>query len=510
MKFDKAVTGIQEVSSVFSCDLVSEAKKHVSFLKGLHARGITLSTPSHKSLERYVACWLPLVASLDENVKLIPPADVAWLWHCHRLAPIDYERYVQGRFGKLLDPYPSFVFQDKEDATTDEDAIRTRDVWATLYPTTPFFLPNDGRGSSPPEGSSGRLLKGFDIIGSAERQATFLWQVSDPHFQDQHFLEEGVKRYHQFLKLRNKDGLPLVPTYQIDLMWHTHMLVSLQKYHDDCIAIRGEKFHHDDSLNDRTPGAKLDVAFRQTVELWKDSYGQEYHVPHGMYRGEPPSAFYNCQWNPAANGGDNNGAGLVAGSFSSGKSNSSNLPWLDPKDQNASRDGKVAFIPPNPKSRQRGVNNNEKRDGYVFGKGAAGVGFYSLDTRDAYKILYKRLKHKEKECMGAYTSYECHHCLCLGCKPTQAQLLEKESFLEEARKFRDMTAFVKARYDSDGPTAAIPPELIRKYGGRENMQSAVSPGTATPAYCYAGCYDIGDVCYAGGCGGGCSAGGGCG
>jgi hypothetical protein len=162
-------------------------------LQGLHAQGITLCSPSSKSLERYADCWLPLVASLDGNIKLVPPADVARLWHCHQLAPINYERYVQGRFGKLLEPNPSSAFQDIHDET-EEEAGRTRDFWATLYPSMPFFLSNDHKGSSPPAESPHHLLEGFDIIASAERQATFLWQASDPHFQDQDFLEEGVKR----------------------------------------------------------------------------------------------------------------------------------------------------------------------------------------------------------------------------------------------------------------------------------------------------------------------------
>jgi hypothetical protein len=59
----------------------------------------------------------------------------------------------------------------------------------------------------------------------------------------------------------------------------------------DCIAIRGEKFHHDDSMDDRTPGALLDPSFQETCRLWEKLDGESYSVPGGMYRGTPPSEF---------------------------------------------------------------------------------------------------------------------------------------------------------------------------------------------------------------------------
>lgn len=42
-------------------------------------------------------------------------------------------------------------------------------------------------------------------------------------------------------------------------------------------------------------------------------------------------------------------------------------------------------------------NNHEppKMDGYVFGKGSVGVGYYSLCTREAYQFLCETLRQKE-------------------------------------------------------------------------------------------------------------------
>ena len=95
------------------------------------------------------------------------------------------------------------------------------------------------------------------MLGTTERQATFLWQVSAPAFSNNTFLEEGKQNYLRFLEVRkdiviNKSNVIIVPTYQIDLMWHTHMLSSLKDYSNDCMKLTFSLLPHDDSVNDRS------------------------------------------------------------------------------------------------------------------------------------------------------------------------------------------------------------------------------------------------------------------
>ena len=97
MKNDNATT-------VFSLDLVDFSDKHRQFLQYVHDLGVTRRVTT-ESLRRYRELWLPLVAlSYDndamkqEQGTLLPPPDVAWLWHCHRLAPLIYERFIQEEF----------------------------------------------------------------------------------------------------------------------------------------------------------------------------------------------------------------------------------------------------------------------------------------------------------------------------------------------------------------------------------------------------------------------------
>ena len=63
----------------------------------------------------------------------------------------------------------------------------------------------------------------------------------------------------------------IVPCYDIDLMWHTHQLFPL-KYKEDMERILGKIFNHDDSVNDRSEGSRLNNADRLTrqVSSWID------------------------------------------------------------------------------------------------------------------------------------------------------------------------------------------------------------------------------------------------
>jgi hypothetical protein len=300
----------------FSIDLVQKSKEHIAFLQSLHSQGVTLQRPSPKSLQRYRDIWVPLVHA-HPHQQLVPPADCAWLWHCHRLAPFRYVFYLKSRFGldcHILEPHPAFTFQlgDEdvcyggagEESDMKELAETTRTLWDELHPQETFFLrtktsSDDADGSSKKHSGKSLLLDGLDLLASTERQVTFLWQISGPSFLDDVFLQDGKREYYKFLKLRErpeKDNVVLVPTYQIDLMWHTHILSNLSGYFMDCKAIMGNILNHDDSLNERTADGPLDRSFKGTKALWKESYGEDYFVKGGMYRGEPPKAYYCTSW----------------------------------------------------------------------------------------------------------------------------------------------------------------------------------------------------------------------
>jgi hypothetical protein len=442
---------------------VDDAKKHLKFLQGLHALGVTTIPISSKMMDRYINKWLPLMAhhqkeatdtKMPTSMMMIPPPDVAWLWHCHRLAPKHYEAYTVLHFGFVVEPCPSFLYQLDDDSAKQsnkagmemvsfnqaEAAEFTKYQWSQMFLNDPFF-------SSPEDAEECLYLKdthvnkvrfdeefvvnwsnkldGYDLIASAACQASFLWQVSGPRFSDDDFLKEGINEYYKFLLLKD-DGklLPLVPTYQIDLMWHTHILINCRQYIEDCTCIRGGPLHHDDSLNDRTPGAKLDQAFVATSNLWKKTYGTEYYAVGGMYRGEPPTAFYDAaSWNlmagtdagdrmaiipltsapsPPSTSTTRHGI-LVGGSSSAGSNVVDASPWANPSSADL-------FIAAASKSKTSGVNSNPFKDEYVFGTGTSGLGYYSPQTLDAWKILRTRLVRKARLAKSDVDWFDCQKC----------------------------------------------------------------------------------------------------
>jgi hypothetical protein len=140
---------------------VSEVKRHVAFLERVHDdtlnRGSFLYlSPAMLSVAalRYGKLWLPMLVTQKNDEKgLVPPVDVAWVWHLHRLNPLGYAAFCLELFGTVLDPGASaFRLQsadDVEDGDAD-DCVHTRDVWSTRGTC--------GHGRTPPSPSSSPLM----------------------------------------------------------------------------------------------------------------------------------------------------------------------------------------------------------------------------------------------------------------------------------------------------------------------------------------------------------------
>ena len=315
----------------FKEDIEERSFEHVMFLRGMHRLGLSTHRASLESFRRYADLWLPLVAKvykgemdLDRDTLLVPPADIAWIWHCHRLAPKHYLEHTRSTFSisGYLEARPPFQFQEKglgeecdlnvpsmsstrvmTAAAPNIDLVKrqTREIWQKLFPGESFFIAdgiNSLDSASPVDKSykssfsegeilekTRGILSGYNILDSGERQSAFLWQVSQARFFYQAFLRDGVANYTRFLFLRS-DGEKqvIVPTYQIDLMWHTHILSSLEAYEVETCRVMGHMLNHDDSLNDRSAGSSLEVAFKSTCQLWLSKYGSQYFCPGGMYR----------------------------------------------------------------------------------------------------------------------------------------------------------------------------------------------------------------------------------
>ncbi|XP_041022531.1 glycine-rich domain-containing protein 1-like isoform X2 [Juglans microcarpa x Juglans regia] len=277
-----------------SVDLVAAAKRHLQFLAIVDRNRYLYDGPAlERAIYRYNACWLPLLAKHSESQisegPLVVPLDCEWVWHCHRLNPVQYKSDCEKLYGRILDS--SNVLSSVQGTCQRQ----TEEIWNTLYPEEPYNF-NLTRGFSE---HISETLPGiekytqYDLVSAAKRQSPFFYQVSRPHMNNDHFLEGSVARYKGFLHLikRNKEKFIrrfCVPTYDIDLIWHTHQLHPVD-YCKDLSEVLGKVLEHDDMDSDRTKGKKLDVGFSGTTKQWEETFGRRYWRAGAMYRGSAPS-----------------------------------------------------------------------------------------------------------------------------------------------------------------------------------------------------------------------------
>ena len=85
----------------------------------------------------------------------------------------------------------------------------------------------------------------------------------------------------------------LVPCYDMDLIWHTHQVNTID-YGRETSEILGFILKHDDSVNDRSEGSKLNNADEVTRKLWRETFQVSFPRPGSMFRGNPPYGKLNA------------------------------------------------------------------------------------------------------------------------------------------------------------------------------------------------------------------------
>lgn len=230
-------------------------------------------------MTRYEKLWLPLLAGLPPHqvTDQVPPLDIHWVWHCHLLSPRQYEsdcRLITQ--GKVLDHcLPNNIKKGLK---------RSEKLWSCQYPDEPFHADLNAQHTAP---YSQRSI--YNLEEAISRQRAFFYQVSLPHYTTEKYLKLAVKRYKKFLHLKKLYPLALLaPCYDFDLVWHSHQLHH-SAYVKDTSSLLGVILNHDDSINDRSPGSRLDQANQAIQPLWRRVYGDSFFHPGGMYRGPPPS-----------------------------------------------------------------------------------------------------------------------------------------------------------------------------------------------------------------------------
>lgn len=115
------------------------------------------------------------------------------------------------------------------------------------------------------------------LVEAVQRQSKFvekmenqLW-IRSPAVQGT--LTRATTRYSQFLRLfKLYPGTTLVPTLDIDLVWHTHQCSPAQ-YTAAAKEIAGRFIDHDDKI----VSMKLETGMQKTIDLYKTRFGGDYN-----------------------------------------------------------------------------------------------------------------------------------------------------------------------------------------------------------------------------------------
>ena len=237
------------------------------------------------------------------------------------------------------------------------------------------------------------------------------------------------------------------------------MLSSIAGYNSDCKTLMGSTLHHDDSLNDRTPGGILDQSYQSTKQMWLDEFGEEYVVEGGMYRGEPPAVYFSrstptvawkgvvlpsmispmsvCEMGASSTSPNAVPTKWAVVSVLSNKSAAPTLECIG-----LTSDGSPAFIAP-AKTGSREVLRGEKhKENYILGKVNNLVGYYHVETKEAHIIMKARLVSRTRQLESEIAMEKC----CCGGNPQT--IARKEA---ELKKVKEVYAEITERSQASKP-----------------------------------------------------------
>lgn len=297
-----------------SVNLVRAAQHLIQLLDRVHQFPCLYTNTSvlEHALFRYEFVWLPLLAATPpaQRTLLVPPLDVHWVWLCHMLCPARYATdapamaAAAAAMGVNMSGNGTLSNIDHcllSPADYRRGVRLTQRLWAQHDDTDPYdltdslsltaFVVTKGKQFTPT--LSSRRAKcvsniSYDVIAASSRQMAFHYQVAIlPHYRHDSYIEVAVGRYNKFLQLmRDFPGQTWIPTYDMDLIWHAHMLHP-RHYANDTKRMCGRLITHDDSINDRADGASRYTRFwNHTCSAWRKQFGEAVLIPGAVWRGD--------------------------------------------------------------------------------------------------------------------------------------------------------------------------------------------------------------------------------
>ncbi|KAL0797057.1 hypothetical protein Bca101_068434 [Brassica carinata] len=219
---------------------------------------------------------IDLNATAKQHLQFLGVVDrKRWLYDGYALERAIYRSDCEEFYGRVLDN------SGIESSANGSCKLQTENLWKRLYPMEPYDLDLDKAISEPNDISPLEKCATYDLVSAAKRQSSFYLEVSRAHVDSEIVIEEAVGRYKAFLYLIQKNRekkikLISVPTYDIDLIWHTHQL-NPSSYYKDMVKIFCNILQHDDTADSETSeGMRLNTVFSGTTAQWEETFGRSY------------------------------------------------------------------------------------------------------------------------------------------------------------------------------------------------------------------------------------------
>ncbi|KAM0342621.1 hypothetical protein ACHAPU_009350 [Fusarium lateritium] len=251
---------------------------------------------------------LNMSRAVDITPDNLPPLDVLMVWHSFLLNPRLFRtncaeeplfrvrfpwKYIHdatnnGEWTFKLQPAAAANYE--ETSSFSPDLFDEMVLWKSLKFNNRWNVSQlelgGGRGKALDDNRCKQYFDHFDRFDSelaeqlrdavvrqgsfVDKMNSFMW-IRSPALEGT--IRRGIARYLNFCKLLKMSKTTVVPTLDIDLVWHTHQCTA-SNYGKAMTVLAGRFINHDDTIEK----PQLGDGFGETRRLYRVYFGQEYRV----------------------------------------------------------------------------------------------------------------------------------------------------------------------------------------------------------------------------------------
>ncbi|CAG8476161.1 884_t:CDS:2, partial [Scutellospora calospora] len=257
VKKDKSKKNKYLVKEKSNCDTLNAHLSLLKIFKTLRHENDDINRLFLSEAEKRYNIWLNLLNDKfnnDDNVDIpVPPIDVCQIWHAHLLSPLKYFKDMKELY-KQEYKFPLeriYKFQNENNI----EYFKSVKFWEK-YSNQPWIL-----------NIQNKLPFTSKLVDAVIRQYKFTDKIIN--YDINHL--QAIEKYKKFLLLFKNNKKNLVPTIDINLCWHTHMLYATN-YRNFTKKYTGKIINHDDKISKSI----LFDNFKQTSDIWYKNFNELY------------------------------------------------------------------------------------------------------------------------------------------------------------------------------------------------------------------------------------------